>query len=631
MTSRQPPRLALVFLSRLAGDREALVGDLLEDFQQGRSRTWFWRQVLSAVALELGRKKHPLRLGLYESCMGGPESATRRATSHPAVNLSGTGTRQIGGLGVLAIGVLSTIVVPQIWWLLLCVAAAGSALGAVLVLIRRRRLGRDSLSATRILSCLGFAAVVVTTGSAQESGRPAVPIDPIAGILNAFQSHQVVMLPGGFGAARRALLYSLLRDSRFQHTVNDIVVEFGSSRYQDAMDRFVRGDEVPYNELRRAWQDTTSPMGSDSPPVEEFYRTVREINASLPPERRMRVLLGEPPIDWDHVRTRQDHRKWVLVRDLSVADLIRREVIVRGRRALVLYGQLHYPRKEILANYDMSNWQAQTMVSWLEGTHGTKVFTIWADSAGVPKIQPEAASWPQMRLALIRGTVLGAADFTAFDPGTGQERYAIRGQEDFAPIPREQFRSVRMEDQMDAILYTGGGKPDPPIPLVSPRACADPGYVQMRLARIAIAGLPPAETAAIQKACGVERPLAGLWAADLSQSKLHANSPLREATLQFAVSDDAVTITDRARTASGEEIGTGTTTFRTDGEPHAHDALLPGLTLTATWRTHLLETVVRRKNGEVDRVTYEVSADGALLTTRTSGRLGEQVILFRRQ
>ena len=43
---------------------------------------------------------------------------------------------------------------------------------------------------------------------------------------------------------------------RFATVVNDIVVEFGSSRYQAVMDRFVSGGEVPYAELRKAWQDT---------------------------------------------------------------------------------------------------------------------------------------------------------------------------------------------------------------------------------------------------------------------------------------------------------------------------------------------------------------------------------------
>jgi hypothetical protein len=129
----------------------------------------------------------------------------------------------------------------------------------------------------------------------------------------------------------------------------------------------------------------------------------------------------------------------------------------------------------------------------------------------------------------------------------------------------------------------------------------------------------------------VEHPFAGRWTADLTKSKLHAGSPVRAATLQFAVTSESVSITDDARDASGQAIGTGQTRFQTDGAPHPHDKLLPGLTVVANWRgPRRLETVLTRASGEVDRVTYEVSADGHSLTTTTSGGLGTQVIVFRR-
>ena len=39
--------------------------------------------------------------------------------------------------------------------------------------------------------------------------------------------------------------------------LNDVVIENGNARYQDVMDRYVRGDEVPYEALRHVWHDTT--------------------------------------------------------------------------------------------------------------------------------------------------------------------------------------------------------------------------------------------------------------------------------------------------------------------------------------------------------------------------------------
>lgn len=55
-----PPRLALLLLRRWTTGprRESLIGDLLEQHAQGRSRLWFWRQTGQAVlcaALDDGR------------------------------------------------------------------------------------------------------------------------------------------------------------------------------------------------------------------------------------------------------------------------------------------------------------------------------------------------------------------------------------------------------------------------------------------------------------------------------------------------------------------------------------------------------------------------------------------------
>lgn len=49
MSSCQPPRLALALLERWLPDNEPLAGDLLEASRH-RTRAWFWRQVLLAIA-----------------------------------------------------------------------------------------------------------------------------------------------------------------------------------------------------------------------------------------------------------------------------------------------------------------------------------------------------------------------------------------------------------------------------------------------------------------------------------------------------------------------------------------------------------------------------------------------------
>jgi hypothetical protein len=70
VSTRRPPRLAIWLLDRLGHSRQnaALAGDLLEEFQHGRSAGWFWRQCLSIVAQ--GSARHIADARLYLAAVG---------------------------------------------------------------------------------------------------------------------------------------------------------------------------------------------------------------------------------------------------------------------------------------------------------------------------------------------------------------------------------------------------------------------------------------------------------------------------------------------------------------------------------------------------------------------------------
>ena len=57
MRDTQPPRVAAWLFDRLASgpNREALMGDVVEQFRKGRSASWYWRQVICSILAATGR------------------------------------------------------------------------------------------------------------------------------------------------------------------------------------------------------------------------------------------------------------------------------------------------------------------------------------------------------------------------------------------------------------------------------------------------------------------------------------------------------------------------------------------------------------------------------------------------
>jgi hypothetical protein len=325
-------------------------------------------------------------------------------------------------------------------------------------------------------------ATAAITGFAQDAARrSAVRVDPVSTIIDAFATYRVVALgEGPHGNMQgHAFRLALFRDPRFTAIVNDIVIESGSARYQDFMDRFVRGEAVPEQELLRAVrEDTVTPTPAwDRPMYDEMFRAVRDLNRSLPPERQIRILLGDPPIDWREIRSVEDYRPWLLRRDSHPAELIQREVLAKGRRALIVYGDGHVQAR--------SERPGRSLVGILE-TAGTKVFTVTSTYADLSRFQSEVAGWSTPWMASLKGTLLGAAPYETF----------------FGPPPPVEFfkANPNIEDHFDAVLVLGTAETLRLAPIEYPR-CQHPEYMRMRRVRMTLGGLPDTAGDRLSKEC----------------------------------------------------------------------------------------------------------------------------------
>jgi hypothetical protein len=285
-------------------------------------------------------------------------------------------------------------------------------------------------------------------------------------VIAAFGTHQLVALAEVHGNEQfHQFLKGLIEDSRFFAVVDDIVVEFGNARHQETIDRFVRGDDVPYAELRHVWEDTTQPTHVwDLPVYESFFRAVRTANASRPRDHQLRVVIADSPIDWTSVHGRADLQQWAN-RDRWAADAVEREVVARHHKALIVYGSFHLLRR------------GRTLLNLLEAEGVGPTFSIWTHFAGdLHKIDSDVASWQPPRLANLKGSSLGAAALRLYVPDAGPNG------------------DTPLEDLVDALLFLGDPK-DLTVSHVSAALCRDTAYINMRKQRTTLIqfSFPPAE------------------------------------------------------------------------------------------------------------------------------------------
>lgn len=296
-----------------------------------------------------------------------------------------------------------------------------------------------------LLAVLPAASQVTLTKptASEPTPDPAIPT-----ILAAFDRYEVVAMPEAHGMKDLDdFVLSLIRDPAFPVKVNDIEVECGNSLYQPVLDRYIAGEDVPFTEVRKVWRNTTQSMCGYSGFFEQLFPLVRAINQKLPTTKRLRVLAGDPPIDWDRVKTFEEAMKFV-DREASIASVMEKEVLSKHRKALMLFGTFH-----LMHGIDDS------AVSIYEKDYPHLTFVIshlgiYDTNRAVASISP-FASWPNPSIALTKGTWLGALLLSdVFQPGIMIDPDCKVQVVLFPPRLQKQAQKP-LEHYIDAFLYLG--------------------------------------------------------------------------------------------------------------------------------------------------------------------------------
>jgi len=289
----------------------------------------------------------------------------------------------------------------------------------------------------RLILLLSLCVLLMGTGrvQAQETSSDPQVVNAVDGLLAAFQTHSIVAIGEQHGIRELGDLYQeLLRDPRFAEIVDAVVLEYGNARYQDLIDRYMNGEDVPFEELRQVWSDAIAKIpGGTEVMYLQLFTTLRAINQTLPEGERIRVLLGDPPVDWSAIETREDALPYQLSRESHFAEVVIREVLDQGLKALVIIGGPHLDRSPMTALPPMPSdmtppsndgavmipSQVGVMQQIVEQAYPGQTFvaivhTGFAEDACNAEVEARMAGWENPAMAYVEGSWIESIACTKF-------------------------------------------------------------------------------------------------------------------------------------------------------------------------------------------------------------------------
>src|SRR5688572_27314185 len=241
------------------------------------------------------------------------------------------------------------------------VAAKNSVLRTVVAL---------TVAATALVSISVSSEVLICAPSAQSAAPPKLLPDEAAGIngivaalISVYDQFDVVAL-GEYHDRRidSDLRIALVRHPDFAKKVRTIVVEWGSTREQPTLDRYIRGENVSKAQFAQVWK-TLSPgnigdLVSENSIYTDFFKAVREVNSRLPGPERIRMFGGDAgPAE----------------RGTGAVSLLKEQALNKGGKGLIVYGTGHFYRAW---PKDQPPGNGRTIVRMLEMEYPGRTFAV---------------------------------------------------------------------------------------------------------------------------------------------------------------------------------------------------------------------------------------------------------------
>jgi hypothetical protein len=291
-----------------------------------------------------------------------------------------------------------------------------------------------------------FMLISISASCAAQNQPKLMPAT--SAILEAFKSHELVMLGETHGNKQEYdWLRSLVATPEFADRVDDIVMEFGNSLYQPEVDRYVSGQDIPLNQVQGAWLDTVASFGAPSPVYASLYKAVREVNMQRHGLHQIRILCGDPNIDWKKITKGTEVWPYLSNRDQSYAQVVEQEVIEKHHRAFLIMGAFHFLRNfEPFPGFKKFDFEHEFQLNGAT-TYLVVFGTNTTDYSG--KEDRRFDSWSAPIIVSLAGNWVGdLPTFPVILQGDG--RAAPTGPKASSPSPE-----LKLKDAADALLYVG--------------------------------------------------------------------------------------------------------------------------------------------------------------------------------
>jgi hypothetical protein len=229
-----------------------------------------------------------------------------------------------------------------------------------------------------------------------------------------------------------------------------------------------------------------------------LYEAVRETNMKRHDKHQMRVLCGDPYIDWGKVQTREDIEPYLSHRDQWFTQVVKDEVLAKHHPALLVMGWGHFLRS-LGPTYIEPHLRKAGAKTYLI-VFGTNVI------GGYDHLDHRFDAWPAPVIVPLSNNWVGELPaFAVVSGGDEQPPGMIFRRGSKSPVPETPPAPVKLKAAADALLYLGAR--DSLIGVSMTRAELDgTPYGKEVQRRLRIEGFPDSFGAGAEKAEGPQFP-----------------------------------------------------------------------------------------------------------------------------